>query len=109
LVYIHSDISRGKKVINELFPNGFPKSILVHDCWSSYFGIETQRHQICIAHLLRELKYLGKLYTDQQWTTNFSDLLHSAIVYEQSKSDAEAGVYFIRSPQTIILTLRHLR
>jgi transposase len=49
--YIHTDKSRGKKVIDQLFPQGFPQTILVHDCWSPYFGVPTKGHQICTAHL----------------------------------------------------------
>ena len=51
LTYIHADLSRSKKVIDTLFPQGFPGSILVHDCLNSYFGVQTQGHQICTAHL----------------------------------------------------------
>ena len=40
--YIHSDKSRGKTVINQLFPRGFPETVLVHDCWSSYFGVQAK-------------------------------------------------------------------
>ena len=77
--YIHAGLSREKKVIDQLFPQGFPKSILVHDCWKSYFSVQTKGHQICTAHLLRELKYLGKLYTQQKWTADFARLLHTAL------------------------------
>jgi transposase len=76
---IHAGLSRSKKVIDQLFPQGFPRSIPVHDCWRSYFSVQTQGHQICTAHLLRELKYLDKLYPRQQWTTDFTGLLHRAL------------------------------
>ena len=77
--YLHSGKSRSKAVIDELFPKGFPKTILVHDCLKAYFSVNTQGHQICTAHLLRELKYLGKLYQQQQWTASFTDLLKRAL------------------------------
>jgi hypothetical protein len=77
--YIHPNKSRGKAVIEHLFPEGFPKSILVHDCWTSYFGVKSKGHQICIAHLLRELKYLDKLYPKQQWSKNLTSLLCRAL------------------------------
>jgi transposase len=77
--YIHSDQSRGKSVVEQLFPDGFPNSVLVHDCWSTYFGVPAKSHQICTSHLLRELKYFSKLYPDQQWSAGFSDLLRQAI------------------------------
>jgi len=76
--YLYSIKSRAKSVIDKLFPDGFPKTVLVHDCWSSYFSVNVKGHQICIAHILRELKYLGKLYT-QQWTACFIVLLLRAL------------------------------
>ena len=79
VTYIDAGLSRSKNVVNDLFPQGFPKSVIVHDCWTSYFGIQAQGHQICVAHLLRELKYLGKLYKDQQWTEDFTVQLHKAM------------------------------
>jgi transposase len=77
--YIHCNKSRGKAVIDKLFPNGFPFAILIHDCWKSYFGVQAKGHQICVAHLLRELKYLNKLYPKQQWAKEFTDLLLKAL------------------------------
>jgi transposase len=76
--YLYSIKSRAKSVIYKLFPQGFPKTLLVHDCYSSYFNVEVKGHQICVAHLLRELKYLGKLYS-QQWTADFVKLLLRAL------------------------------
>ena len=76
--YLHTGKSRGKAVIDQLFPQGFPQTVLVHDCWSSYFSVNVAGHQICTAHLLRELKYLDKLYT-QQWTSAFTGLLDRAL------------------------------
>jgi len=76
--YLHTDKSRSKSVIAKLFPQGFPQTVLVHDCLPTYFGVKVKGHQICTAHLLRELKYLGKLYA-QQWTASFTDLLHRAL------------------------------
>ncbi|MDR1225043.1 MAG: IS66 family transposase [Tannerella sp.] len=77
--FIHTDSSRGKTVIESLFPDGFPRTTLVHDCWKPYFGVRTGGHQICTAHLLRELKYPDKLYPQQEWTGNFTALLHRAL------------------------------
>jgi transposase len=35
------------------------RGTLVHDCWSSYFGLKVADHALCGAHLLRELKGLA--------------------------------------------------
>lgn len=55
--YITFSNNRGTATIDENFPNGFINSILVHDCWRSYFQIKCKTHQICIPHLLRELVF----------------------------------------------------
>ena len=91
LTYIHADLSRSKKVVYTLFPQGFPQSILVHDCWASYFGVQAQGHQICTAHLLRDLKYLGKLYKEQQWSQDFSSLLHDALELKKTLYTENCG------------------
>lgn len=73
------DPSRGKKAIEAFSPSGFPNSILVHDCWKPYFNTPGKSHQICSAHLLRELNYLESLYPDDDWAKSFKELLMSAI------------------------------
>jgi hypothetical protein len=75
---IHSDKSRAGTVIHQIFPNGFSNNILVHDCWKPYFGVEAENHQICVAHLLRELKYFDKLY-QQKWSKDFTNLIGQAL------------------------------
>jgi transposase len=87
--YIHSDTSRSKTVINQLFPQGFSETILVHDCWSSYFGVQAKGHQICTAHLLRELKYFGKLYPQQKWSKDFTSLLRQALEVKKNMTPVD--------------------
>lgn len=79
LTYIHSDSSRGKLAIEKQFGNGLPKSILVTDRHRSYFNMNVADHQICLAHLLRELTYLTELDTQQTWSVQFAELLREAI------------------------------
>jgi transposase len=86
--FIVIDDSRGKKVIDKHFNTGFPASTLVHDCWKSYFKVVAQSHQICTAHLLRELKYLGQLYKDE-WSTNFTRLLNDALQLKKELSPSD--------------------
>lgn len=49
------------------------KNILVHDCWTSYFGIEGTQHAICNAHILRELTALEEQGTS--WAIWFKEFL----------------------------------
>ena len=77
--YIFQHSSRGKAAIDEHFPAGLGKSILVTDRHSSYFNMKTDGHQICLAHLLRELIYLGELDKEQEWSEAMLKLLYDSI------------------------------
>jgi len=55
--YIAYNESRGTKVINEEFEEGFVNTIVVHDNYSSYNSLNTQEEQLCLAHKLRDLNY----------------------------------------------------
>ena len=50
--------NRAQRSITENFKNGFKNAVLVHDCWRSHFNTNALSHQICIAHLLRDLNWL---------------------------------------------------
>ena len=69
---------RDSQTIKDHFPMGFPKAILTHDCWFPHFKTQALGHQICIAHLLREMIYLGQKYISP-WPAEFKQLLHDAL------------------------------
>jgi transposase len=94
LTFIVPSINRGTQTINQHFENGFPKSILIHDCWKSHFEPVALSHQICIAHLLRELNYLDECY-DSSWPKLFKELLLDAIHFKKKlvASDYIAPIY----------------
>lgn len=75
--------NRGKNTIDGCFPDGFPKSIFVHDCWKSHFDTIATRHQLCTSHLLRELKYFEERYKSL-WATKFKQLLLDALKLKES-------------------------
>lgn len=81
--YIVASANRGIATIKEHFPAGFPKAILVHDCWPSHLNTEAAGHQICTAHLLRELKFLEQKY-QSEWATQFSRMLILALELKKS-------------------------
>jgi transposase len=49
--------------------------VLVHDCWASYWCFTNVEHQLCGAHLLRELKGIEENRPDQTWAVRFRTLL----------------------------------
>ena len=55
--FIVANKSRGTKVINQNFENGFPNACVVHDNFSSYNSLNAFREQLCLAHKLRDLNY----------------------------------------------------
>jgi len=71
--------NRGYKAIMDLFGNNFENYTLVTGCWSSYFKTNAKNHQLCLAHLQRELIGLSQKYPTQTWTLNFNYLLFQAI------------------------------
>lgn len=77
--YIYRNSSRGKAAIDEHFPEGLSNSILVTDRHASYFNVQTAGHQICLAHLLRNLTYLDELDHDHDWAQRMLALLREGI------------------------------
>lgn len=53
--FITVDAGRGFKVVGRVFPQGLAGSVLVSDCWAVHLKTQAKVHQLCMAHLLREL------------------------------------------------------
>lgn len=70
--------NRGSQTISSQFEDGLPSTILVHDCWKPHFKSGATGHQLCIAHLLRELKHFAERF-NHPWATNFRKLLMDAL------------------------------
>jgi len=86
LTYIHSNKSRGKLAIDSQFKNGLSRSILVTDRHRSYFNMNVADHQICLAHILRELTFLTELDTKQTWSSELAKLIREAIHKRKTES-----------------------
>jgi len=56
LTFIAASLNRGYKTIKEYFAHGFPLTVYVSDCWAAQLKVAALAHQLCIAHLLRELR-----------------------------------------------------
>ncbi len=52
-----ADKSRGTKVINDTFEDGFANACVVHDNYASYNSLTCKGEQLCLAHKLRDLNY----------------------------------------------------
>ena len=80
--------NRGTATINDNFAMGFENAVLVHDCWKSHFETKSKTHQICIAHLLRELNFFEERYPSD-WATSFKDMLYEALSLKRSLSPTD--------------------
>lgn len=90
LTYIVCAASRGFKTVQEVFENGLPNASLIHDRWPCHFQTKAKAHQICTAHLLRELNYINELYKDKCiWAKEFKALLLEALSLKKELTTAD--------------------
>lgn len=78
LTFIIQSPSRGYKTIAETFPNGLPNAVLVHDRWAAHFGCDAYDHQVCLAHLFRDLNYIQQVH-QSSWAGSLKLLFKEAI------------------------------
>jgi transposase len=78
--------SRKKEVFFKIMPEGMPNTTLVTDCYASYFSANVREHQICTAHILRELIYLSELYDKEPWSEQMAALIRDAIHLKKTGS-----------------------
>jgi transposase len=84
LTFIIQSPSRGYKTIGETFPLGLPNAVLVHDRWAPHFNCPAYGHQICLAHLFRDLNYIQQTH-QSRWAESLKLLLKEAIVLNKDK------------------------
>jgi transposase len=77
--YIVITANRGFETVTKTFPNGFPNATYVSDSLSAQLKTTAKSHQLCLAHLLRELTYFQQIYK-HSWPTQMKALLQKAIV-----------------------------
>lgn len=94
--------NRGQKSIAETFEAGFEKTVLVHDCWKSHFNTQALSHQICIAHLLRDLNYLTERY-NHKWSRICKTLFKSALSLKNEMLETD---YLGHQPQRVSIEKR---
>jgi len=97
LTYIVCAASRGFKTIEDTFSNGLPNAVLVHDRWPCHFKMIAKAHQICCAHLLRDLNYINELYKDNcTWAKDFKVLLLDAMQLKKELTNKDYHYHNIK-------------
>ena len=76
---------RSHKELESRFGSSLERMVAVTDRHSAYFTLNFLNHQVCVAHLLRELQYLNELDTEQKWSRKVESLLQEAI-HERNKT-----------------------
>ena len=87
--------NRAQRSISKTFENGFENSVLVHDCWASHFNTKALSHQVCSAHLLRDMNYLTELY-NHKWSKVCKMIFQSALKLKKQMSSKD---YYIHNPE----------
>ena len=80
--FIKVTYSRGYNSIIETFSNGFPMSIYVSDSLPAQLKINTKAKQLCLAHLMRELKSFENAF-NCTWSPKLKQLFKDAISYKK--------------------------
>ena len=86
--YIVISKSRGFVTVENTFPEGFGNATFVSDSLSAQLKTPAKRHQLCLAHLLRELNFFEQLY-HHKWATEMKDLLTRAIKLKDTMTPEE--------------------
>jgi len=89
---IHSE-SRGFDTIKVTFPCGLPDTILIHDRWAAQLKCEAKGHQICIAHLLRDLNYIEELH-GSQWAIDLKAIIKDALTLKEQLTESDYQLPF---------------
>jgi len=82
LTFIVASMNRGYQTIKEYFADGFPLTVYVSDCWAAQLKVAALAHQLCIAHLLRELRNFEDALACQ-WSRAMKQLLQDAIALKK--------------------------
>ncbi|MDZ7934617.1 MAG: IS66 family transposase [Emticicia sp.] len=72
--FIVASDNRGFKTIEDVWKNGLPNATIISDRWAAQLKIISKNHQICLAHLLRDLIFLEES-EKHSFATEFKQLI----------------------------------
>jgi transposase len=88
ITFIAASLNRGYGTIEKLFPKGFPQAVYVSDCLPAQLKTPAMLHQLCMAHLLRELNnFEDALYCT--WSKKMKQLLLDAIALKKQFAEKD--------------------
>lgn len=83
---------RGYDAIEKIMPEGFKNNTLITDCWKPYFKTEAGNHQLCTAHLLRELEFFIQKYPNSNWASKMKSLIIKALKIHNDNCTDKIGI-----------------
>jgi transposase len=109
-LYFHGS-GRSHKELEERFGSSLERMVAVTDRHSAYFTLNFLDHQVCMAHLLRELQYLGELDKEQQWSKNVESLLQEAVHERNENPQAviDKEPWLLRLDTLLMENLEHMK
>lgn len=89
--FIKAAHSRGYQSIIETFSNGFPMSVYISDSLAAQLKTKTLAKQLCLAHLMRELKNFEQTFKSE-WASELKQVFKEAVSYKQLMKKDDYGV-----------------
>jgi transposase len=97
LTFIVASLNRGYTTIEQYFPGGFPVSVYVSDCWAAQLKVAAFLHQLCTAHLLRELRNFENALSCK-WSMAMKQLLLDALELKKQLTPQD----YLQPPITVM-------
>ena len=82
--FIVASESRGFNTIKSIFAEGFINATLLSDRWNAQLKTYAKNHQLCLAHLLRELNFLEE-FEGSEFCTKFKTLIGAVFEIKKEK------------------------
>ena len=82
--YLVASENRGYKTIEAEWENGFPTSVLVSDRLSAQLKTPAQIHQVCLAHLLRDIIYIEEAES-HSFSQAFKELMVEVFEFKKNQ------------------------
>jgi transposase len=98
--FIVASDNRGSKTIDEVWPDGLPTATLVSDRWAAHLKMAA-KHQLCLAHLLREVIFLSESEA-HLFATDFKAFLLSVFTLCKTLG-IEQQACVLDSPRSVVL------
>lgn len=109
--FVFRAASRAGEILKKQFGDALKHMTAVTDRHAAYFALDFKDHQICLAHILRELQYLNELDTKQSWSKEVQTLLREAIHERNLNPSAKinSSPWLDRMDDLLKLGLEHLK